>query len=166
MALVYIILGGNSNDKACKLEDAVAFLASDLGVVSQVSAVYETASWGYESESTYYNQVVVLNTHFSPMEVLDITQEIECRLGRLSKTVGGVYSDRPIDIDILFYDQEVVEEECLIIPHVHIAARRFVLVPLCDVCPEFIHPQTKKSMQELLLECPDDLMVKRITKES
>lgn len=159
MALIYLILGGNTIDKATKLIDAVALLGDKLGQVVHLSSVYETAAWGYESSESYLNQVVSVETTCSPFQVLAITQKIEKYLGRLVKTVNNQYADRPIDIDILFYDHDVVESDRLTIPHPRIAERRFVLEPLNAVCPDYIHPLLKLSVREMLAECSDDLDV-------
>lgn len=162
MALVYLILGGNSADKSEKLLQAIALLFSELGEIKQTSSIYETEAWGYESANSYLNQALCIETSYSPLEVLHITQEIEKELGRTSKTTNGVYTDRPIDIDILFYDQEVVNLPELTIPHPHICERHFVLEPLNEICPKFNHPIRKETVKQLLDQCEDELAVKKL----
>lgn len=162
MALAYLILGSNSADKENKLHQAIALLASELGNISEQSAIYETEAWGYESTNSYLNQVVSVDTSHLPKETLRITQEIEKKLGRTTKSVGAVYTDRPIDIDILFYDHKVVNLPELTIPHPHIAERRFVLEPLQELAADFIHPIRQKTITQLLQECEDGLSIKKL----
>lgn len=159
MAIATLILGGNSIDKDQKIKDAIALLASELGTIKQMSSIYETAAWGYESSNTYYNQVVIVSTNMPPQDVLNITQEIEKRLGRNSKSANGIYTDRPIDIDILFYNDISITTDRLTIPHPHISERRFVLVPLNEVLPNFIHPTKGKTVKYLFEKCTDNLDV-------
>ena len=156
MALVYISLGSNSDNKAEMLKKAIAFLASDLGEIVAKSSTYETEAWGYESTNTYYNSAVAVDSIHSPHNVLEITQSIEKQLGRINKTVNGEYTDRPIDIDILFYDDIIVDTERLNIPHIHICERRFVLQPLNDIAPKYIHPVNNKSIEFILSVCVDN----------
>ncbi len=106
------------------------------------------------------NQVLAISTSLSALELLAATQEIEKRMGKSSKTVWG---SREIDIDILLYEDQIINEPELSIPHPYLAFRRFCLMPLCEIAPEFIHPVLKKNIQELLLELSDDLFVKRLS---
>ena len=146
----YIILGSNSSDKQECLSRAIVLLGQMVGEVQILSSVYESEAWGYESENTYLNQALLLETNLSPLELLEVTQEIEEMLGRTSKTVNGVYLDRPIDIDILYYDNEVVVLPQLQIPHPRIYVRRFVLEPLAEIAADFIDPVKQKSIAQLL----------------
>ncbi|MDA3853781.1 MAG: 2-amino-4-hydroxy-6-hydroxymethyldihydropteridine diphosphokinase [Bacteroidales bacterium] len=162
MALSYLILGSNSGDKENLLRHAITLLDQKLGQIIATSSVYETAAWGYTSENSYLNQALSIETPHSPLEVLHITQLIEKRLGRSSKSVNEIYTDRPIDIDILFYDNKVVNHPKLTIPHPHLCERRFVLVPINELAPELCHPIRQKTMRQLLSSCDDKLAVRKL----
>lgn len=151
----YLILGSNSSDKQECLSRAIALLGEMVGEVQAVSSLYESPAWGYESEYLYLNQALLVDTNLSPLALLDITQEIEKMLGRTSKTVDGVYLDRPIDIDILYYDDDVVALPQLQIPHPRIYVRRFVLEPLAEIAAAFIDPIKQKSIAQLLSDIID-----------
>lgn len=162
MALSYLILGSNSADKENMLNRAITLLNKQLGLVVATSSLYATAAWGYTSANTYLNQAVSIETAHSPLEVLHITQQIEKDLGRSSKTINGIYKDRPIDIDILFYDQSIVDLLELTIPHPRLCERRFVLEPLLELAADFEHPKQKKTIRELLSSCTDQMEVKKL----
>lgn len=161
LAKSYLILGSNSVDKRENLEHAVLLISQKLGRITQLSSLYISAAWGYDSPNNYLNQVVVLETNAFANSILKETQDIEKELGRTTKSIDGNYQDRPIDIDILFYDKDIIKQEKLEIPHPRISARRFVLEPLNEIAPKFKHPILQKTIQELLLECKDMLMVKK-----
>ena len=119
-----------------------------------------TPPWGFVSENRFWNQVLVVETSLNPMEVLQKIREIEKHFGRERK--AGTYLSRKMDIDILFYDDEVIQTEQLTIPHPLMAKRRFVLAPLRDILPELVHPVNGKLMSEMLAECSDNSEVKRL----
>lgn len=162
MALTHLILGGNSGDKSEMLVRAIALLEKQCGKILATSSVYETEAWGYTTENTYYNQAVSLTTEHAPLELLRITQEIEKNLGRKTKSKDGIYSDRPIDIDILFFDHRVVNLPELTIPHPHICERIFVLKPLEEIAADFKHPIREKTISQLTLLCKDKLAIKKL----
>ncbi len=162
MTTTYLILGSNSTDKKEKLERAVVLLSQRAGIITQSSSIYKTAAWGYHSPNNYLNQVVLLTTSFSAQELLHITQEIEKHLGREEKSINGQYKDRPIDIDILFYEKSIIKEANLEIPHPRMSERRFVLEPLSEIAPMMVHPVSKKTVIELLNDCKDELAVERL----
>ena len=162
MALSYLILGSNSVDKNEILGRTITLINKLVGTVTATSSVYETEAWGYESQNSYLNQALSVDTTHSPIELLHITQEIERNLGRSSKSINGVYTDRPIDIDILFYADEIVNMPELIIPHQHIAARRFVLEPMNELAPDLQHPVQERTIHQLLENCSDKLAVKKL----
>lgn len=162
MALSYLILGSNSGDKEALLSHAITLLEQKLGQIIATSSIYETAAWGYTSENSYLNQALSIETAHSPLELLHITQQIEKSLGRTSKSVNEIYTDRPIDIDILFYDNKVVNHPELTIPHPHICERRFVLVPIYEIAPELRHPIREKTISQLLDSCDDKLAVTKL----
>jgi 2-amino-4-hydroxy-6-hydroxymethyldihydropteridine diphosphokinase len=139
MPLVYLGLGSNLGDKDQNLNDTVRILSQELGKVLKLSTFYTSDPWGYQSENEYLNAVVLVVTSFSPDEVLAKTQMIERKLGRTVKS-GDHYVDRLIDIDILLYDNLIIDRAELKIPHPLISKRDFVLIPLTEIAPELIDP--------------------------
>ena len=130
---VYLGLGSNLGNREENLRGALFEIASSVGVVEAVSSFIVTEPWGLESAHTFVNAVCRVQTHLSPMEVLDATQAIERNLGRSKKSVDGIYSDRLIDIDILLYDDLKVDTPRLVIPHPLMAQRDFVKIPLAEL---------------------------------
>lgn len=140
MAKVYISLGTNLGDKEQNLRTAVQKIEEQVGKVISLSAFYITAPWGFDSEHSFLNAAACVETELSPLEVLQKTQEIERELGRTHKSVGGVYSDRLIDIDLLLYDDLILSVTspsgaALNLPHPLMAERDFVMRPLTEDCP-------------------------------
>lgn len=127
---------------------------SKLGSISNTSNLYESEAWGFQSHN-FLNQAILIETNLSPIDLLDALQQIEKDAGRKAKTTL-TYESRVLDIDIIFYDNLIVEDERLIIPHPHMQNRKFVLNPLNEMIPEYNHPVLKKSIKELLLECSDN----------
>ncbi len=154
MAQLILSIGTNLGNKHQNLLDAIDAIAAKVGKCAMVSPFYKTEPWGFTSENSFLNGIVVVETTLQPMEVLDVTQEIEKLLGRKAKSVNG-YADRLIDIDLVDYEGQVVESERLTLPHLLINERNFVLKPLCDVLPNWVHPVLKKTALELLTESPD-----------
>jgi len=160
MIKLYILLGGNLGDKQQVFSEARARLNQQVGTITSQSAIYETEPWGFDSDDIFWNQVLEISTAFSPEEVLQQTQQIEHELGRIRKTTQ--YDSRIIDIDILFYGDQIIEQENLIVPHPRIQERKFALVPLCEIAAELIHPVFQKSITQLLEECRDSLSVEKV----
>lgn len=148
MALVFLGLGTNLGDKQQNLTDAVRALG-DVGPIIKQSAFYASEPWGFESENTFLNAVVLIETELLPFDLLAVTQEIERSLGRTAKSIAG-YADRLIDIDILLYDNIILSEPELKIPHPLITERDFVLIPLVEIAPELSHPATGQRFSDLL----------------
>ena len=115
----------------------------------------ESEPWGFESKNSFLNCVVAFDTHLSPIELLNATEEIERRLGRTKKSIGGQYSDRTIDIDILFYGNKVIKSERLTVPHPLLHLRNFVLQPLYEIAPQLTHPAMGRTISELLALLPE-----------
>lgn len=157
MAKVYLLTGGNVGDSLKTLQRANGLIEERVGTIIKSSSVYKTAAWGKTDQDDFLNQVLEVQTSFFPEELMDSLLEIEIELGRkrLEK-----YGPRIIDLDILFYDDLVLNSERLTIPHPQIQFRRFVLQPLFELEPGLIHPVIKKSIGVLLKECPDLLEVK------
>lgn len=161
MIKIYILLGGNLGDKKRIFSDVSTLLNDRLGKITSQSAIYETEPWGFESPDLFWNQVLELSINLSPEEVLIQTQQIEIELGRIRK--GNQYSSRLIDIDILFYGDQIINQENLTVPHPRIQERKFALIPLCEIAPELIHPVLRKSIRQLLVESTDPLKVEKVT---
>jgi 2-amino-4-hydroxy-6-hydroxymethyldihydropteridine diphosphokinase len=155
MKTVFLGLGSNLGDRAKILQDAKKNIEESIGRIKSVSLVYETEPWGFESESKFLNMVLSVETDLSPSGLLGRILMIESRLGRIRYKCGFKFSSRSIDIDILLYNNEVVNETALQIPHPGMHLRRFVLEPLSKIAPELIHPVLKKTILTLLEECKD-----------
>lgn len=149
MATVYLGLGTNLGDKEANLRTAIYKLQERIGKQVSLSSFYETAPWGFESDHSFLNAAIGLETSLSPIEILHITQEIEKELGRTKKSVNGSYSDRLIDIDILLYDTLVLQTPELTIPHPLMTERDFVMSPLIEIAGNVIHPTRQKTLSEL-----------------
>ena len=147
---VYFSLGTNLGDKEHNLRLAVQKIEERIGKVISLSAFYATAPWGFSSENTFLNAAVCVETLLPPLSVLYLTREMEREIGRTHKSVGGVYSDRLIDIDLLLYDDRVMDTPELKLPHPLMHERRFVMEPLVEIAPDLVHPVLKKKMRELL----------------
>lgn len=152
MATVYLGLGTNLGDKEANLRTAIYKLQERIGKQVSLSSFYETAPWGFESDHSFLNAAIGLETSLSPIEILHITQEIEKELGRTKKSVNGSYSDRLIDIDILLYDTLVLQTPELTIPHPLMTERDFVMKPLIEIAENVIHPTLQKTLSELYQE--------------
>ena len=148
MAIAYLGLGTNIGNKRRNMITAAALLAERVGDVLALSGFYETEPWGFESENFFLNAAVKLKTSFSPLELLQITQQIEKELGRAEKS-NGVYHDRIIDIDILLYDDEVLQTPELTLPHPLMLERKFVMDPLAEIAPFVVHPVLKERIIDL-----------------
>lgn len=152
MATVYLGLGTNLGNKEANLRTAIYKLQERIGKQVSLSSFYETAPWGFESDHSFLNAAIGLETSLSPIEILHITQEIEKELGRTKKSVNGSYSDRLIDIDILLYDTLVLQTPELTIPHPLMTERDFVMKPLIEIAGNAIHPTLQKTLSELYQE--------------
>ncbi len=150
MAKLYLGLGSNLGDRAHYLDKATAEIQSRIGLIISRSEYYENEPWGYKSSNAFLNTCICVETTLHWRECLELTQKIEQRLGRTIKT-GADYKDREIDIDLLLYDQLVLNEPELVLPHPLMHKRKFVLLPLSRIAPELQHPVLKRSIQDLLL---------------
>ncbi len=155
---LFLGLGTNLGEKAHNLSIAQDKIAEHIGVVTQASPIYTTDAWGIEDQDRFLNQVLQVETTQDPFEVLRHALAIEKDMGRKRIQKWG---ERLIDIDLLFYDDVCIERSQLIIPHPFIAERRFVLVPMLDLAPEWLHPIHQKTIAQLLESCPDPLKVER-----
>lgn len=149
MARVCLSLGSNLGPRETYLRKALQALDKELGSLVKCSSFYETLPWGFSSDSLFLNATACFDTLLSPEEVLAVTQQIEKSLGRKEKSRQGQYADRCIDIDILLYDDRVMQTPDMILPHPHMAERMFVLEPLAEIMPHMLHPQLRKTILQL-----------------
>lgn len=163
---VVTILGSNSGDKYRLMEQAISLLTEKAGKMILASSYYETAPWGFECEENFLNRIAVFETELCPESFLQAALDTEKQLGRKRSADGPRYTSRPIDIDILFYGTEVIDTPTLTVPHPRLAERSFVLTPLYEILPNFIHPVFHKSIRSLWEECPDRLEVRKIDPSS
>lgn len=159
MTITYLSLGSNKGDRVGYVQQTSGLLSAIDGVkIVRTSSLYETQPW-LEQETTWYvNAVIEIKTSLSPMDLLAACQRIEKQLGR-NREVEGHFGDRTIDIDILFYGNDVLNEKDLQIPHRFLHQRAFVLVPMLELNPDFIHPELGKNMAELHDELENPEMV-------
>ncbi len=160
MNKVYLMIGSNEGDRQLNLLKAKELLSMRIGEIISISSIYETESWGYKSKTNFYNQCIILESNFQAIIILKEILEIEQKMGRLRHS--NYLSDRIIDIDILFYNDECINLKDLTIPHPRLAERKFVLIPLTEIAPHLIHPVLGKSIDTILMECKDKLMVKKL----
>lgn len=158
MNTVYLLLGGNLGDKEQNLQQAIDLIVQKAGPTPKRSAIFITKAWGKENQPDFYNKAVCLHTKLEATELLTVLLGIEEQLGRTRS--GDKWQERTIDIDILFYNDAIIDLPDLKIPHPRLQDRKFVLAPLFQIAPELSHPVLKKSIQELLTDCKDPLEVK------
>lgn len=159
MNKAYLSLGSNRGNRKNNLERAIELLSEWAGDVVTVSSVYETPPWQMNDRTNFFNQVLLLETTLDPAQLIDTIILVETMMGR--KRTGKKYEPRIIDIDILFYNDAEINTEELTIPHPLIPQRRFVLEPLTEIAPGFMHPALKKTMAQLLDECEDKSEIRK-----
>lgn len=147
--IVYLALGSNLGDRSENLKQAVAALTPQMDVKAK-SHVYETPPWGYEDQPRFLNQVLKAQTYLQPEQLLKHIKRLEVALGRKATFRNG---PRLIDIDILMYDELVLNTSILTLPHPHMHERGFVLLPMMDIAPDLVHPLSGKSVREMLVAC-------------
>lgn len=149
MAIVYLSLGSNKGDRIGYIQQAASLLGADEGIsIVRTSAFYESEPWNMNTKNWFVNAVVEAKTKYSPQELLEVCQRIEKQLGRTSEEKNQ-YQDRTIDIDILFYNKDIINEENLIIPHKYVHLRAFTLVPMMELNSDFVHPVLHKNIVEM-----------------
>ncbi|GAB3651153.1 2-amino-4-hydroxy-6-hydroxymethyldihydropteridine diphosphokinase [Echinicola sediminis] len=151
MEQVVLLIGGNMGDREGLMEQALEKLGKHFDLTKK-SALYETEAWGGESSGNYLNRALVVETAHSPMQVLDLCQKVEKELGRKRDRKWG---DRTMDIDIIFYGDRVIRTDRLKVPHPLMGERRFVLLPIVEILPDFVHPLLQKDMKGMLTDCLD-----------
>lgn len=153
----YLLLGTNMGDRAALLIQARREIAREIGALRCVSSIFETEAWGNTDQPNYLNQVVLAATPLKPLRLLEKINRIEKRMGRIRVSK---WDSRLIDIDILYYGDQVIDEANLQIPHPHLPSRRFALVPMQEIAPEFTHPLSGATTTELLAQTSDKLAVR------
>jgi 2-amino-4-hydroxy-6-hydroxymethyldihydropteridine diphosphokinase len=158
MSTTFILLGSNQGDRMQYLAEARRQLQAGAGSIQRESAIYETAAWGLQDQPAFLNQVLELATALPPEALLAEIHQIEKKLGRVRKIK---WAARVIDIDILYFDDLVLQTPRLQLPHPHLQDRRFTLLPLAEIAPDWVHPVFRKSNRQLLKECPDTLEARK-----
>lgn len=156
MNTIYLLSGSNIGDSSHHLDTAISFIRSRVGAITQKSSIYKTEPWGNKEQQDFLNQVLEVHTSLEPEEVLRQLLLIEQEMGRKRMEKWG---PRVIDIDILFYEIRVMQTQRLTIPHPLLHERRFTLLPLAEIAPNFIHPVLHKTINELLAQCADSSVV-------
>ncbi|MBR1977042.1 2-amino-4-hydroxy-6-hydroxymethyldihydropteridine diphosphokinase [bacterium] len=155
MAIAYLSLGSNLGDRISNIQQAVSFLTNDSSIkVLKSSSFYETEPWGGVAKNWFANAVIRIETNLKPVELLKVVQNIEAKLGR-NREKEIHWGERPLDIDILFYDNLVFQNEILVIPHKELHKRAFVLVPMLEIAENFVHPVSNKDIAQLYEELED-----------
>lgn len=149
---VFLSLGSNIGDSKLNISNAYHFIESQIGKMVSVSAFYKTQPWGNKNQTYFLNSVCEVSTFLSPIECLNTIHEIEKKLGR---SRNSKWEARIIDIDILFYENQIINDIWLTIPHPYISERKFVLQPLTEIAPNFVHPVYNKNIETLLSQTPD-----------
>lgn len=155
---VYLSLGSNVGDRTAMLHEAITLL-NRVGEVNQISSVYETAAWGKTEQPAFLNLVLLMQTKLSAINFMQQLIAIETGMGRIR---NEKWEARMIDIDILFFNNEVINEKELQVPHPFLQQRKFVLEPLAEIAPRFVHPVLKLEVLQLLNNCTDNLPVNRL----
>jgi len=160
MSKAYLLIGGNLGDRKANLLTANSLINEQCGSLTRSSSIYETEAWGNVDQPSFLNQALEISTSLNARQLIRKILKIEKEMGRVRKEKLG---PRIIDIDILLFENEIHDLRFLKIPHPEMQNRRFVLVPLAEIDPTLQHPVLKKTIAELLEECPDNLEVKKIT---
>lgn len=158
MNKLYLLLGSNMGNSKAQLSKAIVEIEKQIGRVTRRSSLYATAAWGNTMQPDFLNQVILVETAGDALQTMQTLLGIEKKMGRV-RTVKN--APRIIDIDILFFNKEIIDAEQLTVPHPQIQNRRFVLVPLNQLSPNLRHPVLQKTVHQLLMHCPDKLNVKK-----
>jgi 2-amino-4-hydroxy-6-hydroxymethyldihydropteridine diphosphokinase len=152
---VYLMIGGNMGDRLANLETATKAIQDQIGSILLSSSVYETAAWGLEDQASFLNQALLVSTTADAPILLNKLLAIEQQMGRIRNQPLG---PRTIDLDIIFFNEEVIALTNLVIPHPQMQKRNFVLSPLNEIAPNYLHPILKKTINQLLIDCEDKLL--------
>ena len=159
MNQAFILLGTNLGDKRANLQQAISSISANSISIVSYSDIYETAAWGNTNQDNFYNQVIEVKTELSANDLLQTLLQIETQMGRVR---NQKWEARIIDLDILYFNHEIIDTENLKVPHPNLDVRRFTLAPLVQIAPEFLHPVFNKSNTALLENCSDNSEVKLV----
>ena len=162
MERCFILFGSNMGDKNKIYAQACLLINNRCGRIVAQSSAYESEPWGFEAKEWFLNRLVVVETELEPEAMLHQLLDIEAELGRVRHPETGGYTSRTADLDILYYGSRIVLTDSLTIPHPRLHQRRFALLPLCEVAPEFVHPAFNMTQTELLKRCFDFSEVRKI----
>ncbi len=161
MNTTYLSLGTNLGNKTQNLRSALQKI-NNLGTVTKVSSVYQTPPWGFQSDD-FYNISICLQTELEALKLLDILLGIETELGRLRNPEVIGYTARPLDIDILFFNNDVIDTTKLTLPHPRLHDRKFVLIPTIEIAPNYTHPKLRKTLEFLLQTTTDTSTIEKLS---
>ncbi len=150
-----LLIGGNEGDRIKNINCSKKLIEEYIGTIINHSGIYESEPWGFEHAQNFLNQVIEIQSEKNAFEVLSLSKKIEKKLGRKVKT-STEYQGRSMDIDILFYDSEIINTDELIVPHPRLHERKFTLLPLGEKWKELLHPVFNQTISELLIACEDE----------
>ena len=162
MERCFILFGSNMGDKNKIYDQACLLINNRCGRIVAQSSAYESEPWGFEAKEWFLNRLIVVETELEPEAMMRQLLDIEAELGRVRHPEAGGYTSRTADLDILYYGSRIVLTDSLTIPHPRLHQRRFALLPLCEVAPEFVHPAFNMTQTELLKRCLDFSEVRKI----
>ena len=162
MKEAYLLLGSNDGDRFENIVNSIVEINKQIGRVWKTSGIYQTEPWGFLEQNSFYNLALICRTYLSAQATLKMCLKIELEMGRKRAAKWG---PRPIDIDIQYFGNQVIQSRELNIPHPEIQNRRFALTPLVEICPEYVHPQLGKTQTQLLSDCGDGSHVALLNKE-
>ncbi len=162
METCYVLFGSNMGDKEKIFAEACLYINNRCGAITAVSSSYESEPWGFEADEWFLNRLIVVDTELEPEALLRELLAIEAELGRVRHPEAGGYTSRTVDLDILYYGSRIVLTDSLTIPHPRLHRRRFALLPLCELAPQWVHPAFNLTQAELLRRCPDMSEVRKM----
>lgn len=163
METCYTLFGSNMGDKDSLFAQAYQLINNKCGQVVGMSSAYISEPWGFEADEWFLNRVIAVATELNPEEMLCRLLDIETKLGRIRHPKVEAYTSRTVDLDILYFGNQIIHSANLKVPHLRLHLRRFALVPLCEMIPDFVHPVLRQTQRELLRLCPDQGTIRKTT---